>query len=221
MMRREIFVVAALAPCLGACEDGFLPGFYAPPNQLPYACLELSDPVCDGVLPALEPAPNFSADPPIGLGARFDVSGGESLAPTRLVPIASGGFRADKLGLAAMVSHLGSTADLGHFEVREPFEIAITHETEAGLFTERVTTTALSLRYPEDRFRALLVDEDGNALSGSYACQWSSTDESVISIVSDPDFNLVTFRIEGSGQAKLSVELGDFVKDIDFNVTID
>jgi hypothetical protein len=220
-MRKMRACVVVLVAGVAGCDDGFLPTFYSPPNQLPYACVELSDPMCDGVLPALEPAPNFSNDPPVGLGARFDVTGGESLAPTRLVPQASGGFRAEKLGLAAMVSHNGVSSDLGHYEVREPFEIAITHETEAGLFTEKVTTTALTLRYPEDRFRALLADEDGYALAGSYGCEWSSSDPDVIRVVSDPDFNVVTFRIVGSGQAKLTIELGDFVKDIDFNVDID
>ncbi len=212
-----VLIIAATTLALGCEYNGYLP----PKSNLgwefvAYSCLGFEDPFCDDAEPLLIPASDsLSSHAPIGLGSRFGVSDGSAVSTERLTPMPTGGFEAKKVGIAAVVS----ASDFAHFDVRKPVEVVVTHRAPSGLFTNRVGKTAFNLSLPEDKFRAMLADAEGNALAGAYNCKWTTTDKAVISIQGSAHKNLVTFRIEGAGTATLRVELGDFSQDIDFNIS--
>ncbi|MCC6524602.1 MAG: hypothetical protein IT373_18240 [Polyangiaceae bacterium] len=206
--------LAAAAGCTSTKGYELPAGLY---GAVTYACTGFADPSCDGVFP--EPAPlsnGYSELAPIAVGATFGIDGGASLAPARLEDVRPEVMRPTESGIAA----LGSGDAIRHIEARVAEAIRITHEIVEldDTFVQIFGEDQFSLRLPQDRFRATLVDAGGHVLVGDAGCSWTSTDSSVVSVASDPARNIVTFRVEGPGQAVLRVEMADLTRDIPFNV---
>jgi hypothetical protein len=207
----------ALVALVCACDSTG----YRPTNpftaSVVYDCAGPSDPVCDGVLPAVPPDPSgYSQKPRIAVGALF--YGASSLAPDRIALDQSGTLQALLPGVAAVTDGVS----FEHLLLRAPDHAVITHESDLATqsFDDVVGTDTFALRLPTDRFRAVVVDADGVVLAGALQCHWESSDTQVVTVETNAAANLVTLRLVGSGMATVTVTMGGLTAGIDFDVTI-
>jgi hypothetical protein len=210
----------ARAPALflllgGGCDAGFKPPAYQEAPTI-YACVGFADAKCDGMFPALSPLTDgLSDEAPIVLGGQFGIAQGLTLTPSRLTELRANVFQANIAGLGTVLAgHTGVP-----FEVRAPADIRISHEIDyiSGTFSQIYGSDNFALRIP-DRFRAVPIDTEGNMLAGDIGCSWTTSNPGVVTIESDPSKNIVTFRIQGPGNASLHVQMGSMGKDVAFNI---
>ena len=186
-----------LAASTTACD------FYEPPPEVfgraTYQCASSEDPVCDGMSPTVVATPVGGVLlPPIAVGATFSLVGAaESLSPARVV-----GTTILK-GIVPGIAAVTNRATIEHVELRAPATIRVAHEATA--FDNAFSETTFTLRSPQDRLRATLVDANGFILAGAAEATWSSDNEKVLTIFDSG--HIITLDLHAVGTANLTVEM--------------
>lgn len=215
-MRARALTCVLLASLGAACEDGYKPPSYSF-GAVAYACAGDTDPMCDGLAPRPRPdIQGYSMLPPVARSSVFSIQGGvHSLTPARLIPDGSA-LTAARVGLGAVAD--GFSYD--HVNVVEPAEIEIGHESSdrSGTFDEIFGGTDFPFRFPKDRFRAILLDAQGQRLAGASEYGWTSDNPAVIEVLSGGT-HIVEFEIVGEGMATLRVEAAGVAAEIPFNIS--
>ncbi len=128
-------------------------------------------------------------------------------------------FVARNVGRAAFV-----VRDSARGDVRDYLDVTIIAPSRIEIVDDRVVADGpYSVRRPpperilsvgaERPVRALLVDENGNWLAGSMSgFTWQSSDPDVIDFLIDPSRAATTIRAFGTGEATLTVSIGDLTQ---------
>jgi hypothetical protein len=228
------------AAALFGCDE--IEGPQQPPVELlgslgrvtfTYACAGPGDAQCD-VDADLAPLRSESPFPRLGVGSRFELTGVSTDFGAIEVDTASsavlsveedGALRAREAGLVSVVAlHEGVPLDFADVELVEPAGLEILQATPQGSF-EGVDLDISNGELTADvdatftfKFRAIVVDASGALLAGDYPCSWTSSDESVAEITSDPIDNIVTVVSGQAGSAVVTVEYAGFTATIGIEV---
>ena len=202
-----------------------------------YSCGSGADAECNdnSDLAIVDPATNL---PSVAVGATFSI--GYKSNQTNAVGISQSGdldllavdskgskpgFLAKRAGFVAVVGVYLVNEDLVHVHVEEldHLEFANTTPTAGGSFKGAVTVPGLTVSAsaavaPTMLLRVVPMTKDRRLLAGALACQWTSTDPTLIQIDGPATQNIVSIKLLKSGTGKLHVTLGTLASDVTLTV---
>ena len=114
-----------------------------------------------------------------------------------------------------IASHEGWVTDFYHVTLVEPARLRV-DRVDVGNTETNISHITMDM-YETAVLRARVLDSGGQALSGAFACQWTSDATGVVFDTNSED-NLVMISADGSGLATLDVDLGDFTHSITVQV---
>lgn len=231
-----LFAASALASCNEAggpeaVQEGELGN-----GTFVYDCHEESDAQCDANSVLALPDETLKTLPSIAVGAAFSVrydpkeGDGSIDSPVpdfitnEAVMSENGGgsvfLRAARAGIGVLSGSVGIyPEDLVHVRIEEAKDIVVTRIDTSGNFGfDGAGVVDVSVKLEETFFRAVPVTEDKRILSGALPCMWTTSDEAVVAITSDPTSNVVQAQMKQQGTATLHVKLGDIEKDVTVTV---
>jgi hypothetical protein len=201
-----------------------------------YDCHEESDAQCDENSVLALPDETLKTLPSVAVGAafrvRYDPKEGDgsidSPVPdfiTNEAVMSEGGsgavfLRAARAGIGVLSGSVSIyPEDLVHVRIEEAKDLVVTRIDTTGNFGfDGAGVVDVSVKLEDTYFRVVPVTEDKRILSGALPCMWTTSDEAVVTITSDPTSNVVGVQMKQQGTATLHVKLGDLEKDVTVTV---
>jgi hypothetical protein len=199
-----------------------------------YACVDLGDPQCD--LDAdLAPLREQSPFPFLAVGSRFQLAAeGEGYGPLVLDSASSDFLLVEEDGVTMQALREGAASvvaakdgvpvDFGTVELVEPAGLKILAATPQGSFEgvevdfgNGEVSAEVDAQFTF-KFRAIVVDGEGEILAGALPCLWETSDSDVATITSDPADNVVVIVSGEAGSATVSVTYGELTGSITIDV---
>jgi hypothetical protein len=230
-----VLVVLAAAGCSSSPGNGTSPGelgrgkfsYYCDPNY------KVADAQCNdnADLAIVDPSTNL---PSIALGASFNVTfsdGRDYTDDTNAIALDPNTMRfvAIETGYAVLVGHRddqGNAEDLVHVTIEQIDHIEFAHTAPmGGSFKGEVTAPGLMASFTvqggpvTQLFRVVPLTKDRRLLAGALPVKWTSSDPSVVQVMTDPTQNIITVQILKSGTATLHVTLGETAGDVTLTVS--